>query len=152
MTTPPSIGGPTAGYLRDLLAPELYDRLAREGALPDEIVREECARLRHELAAIATYKAEDIPGQARRMGDLLMARLRAELAGRAVVREIRGLGLLVGIELREKVAPYLKALMVEHGVIALPAGPQVLRLLPPLIINEDEIEIAVRAVAGVLPR
>jgi acetylornithine/LysW-gamma-L-lysine aminotransferase len=104
------------------------------------------------LAAIATYQAEDIPGHARRMGDLLMARLRAELDGRAIVRDIRGLGLLVGIELREKVAPYLKALMVEHGVIALPAGPQVLRLLPPLIINENEIETAVCAVAEVLPR
>lgn len=103
------------------------------------------------LAAIATYKAEEIPARARRMGDLLMARLREELAGRAVVREIRGLGLLVGIELRAKVAPYLKALMLEHGVIALPAGPQVLRLLPPLIISEEEIELAVRAVGEVLP-
>jgi acetylornithine/LysW-gamma-L-lysine aminotransferase len=104
------------------------------------------------LAALATYKAEDIPARARRMGGLLMARLRAELAGRAVVREIRGLGLLVGIELREKVAPYLKALMVEHGVIALPAGPQVLRLLPPLIVDEEEIELAARAVGEVLPQ
>ena len=62
------------------------------------------------------------------------------------------MGLLVGIELREKVAPYLKALMLDHGVIALPAGPQVLRLLPPLIISEEEIEIAVRAVGEVLPQ
>jgi acetylornithine/LysW-gamma-L-lysine aminotransferase len=50
--------------------------------------------------------------------------------------------------LRVKIAPILKALMIEHGVIALPAGPTVLRLLPPLVITEEEIDHGVRAVAA----
>ena len=44
-----------------------------------------------------------------------------------------------------------RQLMEEHGVIALPAGANVLRLLPPLIITEDEIAFAVDAIAAVLP-
>ncbi len=67
------------------------------------------------------------------------------------MREIRGLGLMIGIDLREKTGPYLKALMEDHGVLALPAGSTVLRLLPPLTLSEAEIEIAVKAIAAVLP-
>ena len=69
-----------------------------------------------------------------------------------IVREIRGMGLMVGIELREKSGKYLKALMEDHGVLALPAGSNVVRLLPPLIISEEEIEIGVQALAAVLPQ
>ena len=70
---------------------------------------------------------------------------------RVVVREIRGLGLMVGIELREKAGKYIKALMEDHGVLALPAGANVIRLLPPLIITPEEIEIGVQAIAATLP-
>ena len=54
------------------------------------------------------------------------------------VREIRGRGLMFGIELRAKVAPVLK-LLQERGVVALPAGPMVLRLLPPLVISDEDM-------------
>ena len=56
-------------------------------------------------------------------------------------------GLMIAVELRAKVAPVLKSLMLEHGVIALPAGPTVLRLLPPLVITEAEIDRGVQAIA-----
>jgi acetylornithine/LysW-gamma-L-lysine aminotransferase len=65
------------------------------------------------------------------------------------VREVRGRGLLVGVELRQRVTPILKALM-ERGVLALPAGPTVLRLLPPLVIEEADLERVVEAVAASL--
>ncbi len=81
---------------------------------------------------------------------MLFDRLNTVLASCQTVREIRGLGLMVGIELREQVGPYLKALMEDHAVLALPAGSNVLRLLPPLVINEEEIEIGVEAIARVL--
>ena len=84
------------------------------------------------------------------MGDLLRARLEEALTGAPLVREIRGTGLMVGIELRQRVGRYLKALMEEHAVLALPAGSNVLRLLPPLIISEAEIEQGVDAIAAVL--
>jgi acetylornithine/LysW-gamma-L-lysine aminotransferase len=102
------------------------------------------------LAAIRTYRDEQLIERAAVMGDLLLARLQEELRDSSAVREVRGVGLMVGIELRQKVGRYLKALMEEHGVLALPAGSNVLRLLPPLVIEEAEIELGVRAIVNVL--
>jgi len=65
------------------------------------------------------------------------------------VREIRQLGLMIGIELKEKVKPYLIELM-ELGVLALPAGSLVLRLLPPLTIRFDEVDEVVDKIIHVL--
>ena len=67
-----------------------------------------------------------------------------------IVRDIRGLGLMLAVELRTKVAPYLKSLLVTHGVIALPAGPNVLRLLPPLVLTDEEMETGVAAIGAAL--
>jgi acetylornithine/LysW-gamma-L-lysine aminotransferase len=66
-----------------------------------------------------------------------------------LVREVRGLGLMIGIEIRQKVAPYLASL-AERGVLALPAGLTVLRLLPPLVIEPEQLERVVAALADVL--
>lgn len=104
------------------------------------------------LAALSIYQSSGVIEAAARLGVLLMSRLRDEIGGRTIVRELRGLGLMVGIELREKVAPFLKTLMLEHGVIALPASANVLRLLPPLVVTEDELELTVAAIGAVLPR
>lgn len=102
-------------------------------------------------ATLETLVAHDLPARAEERGRLLLTRLRQSLSHRRVVREIRGRGLMVGIELRERVGPYLKALMEEHSVLALNAGPTVLRVLPPLIIDEEQIEEAAAAIAEVLP-
>ena len=102
------------------------------------------------LAALQVYQ-EGVIEQAAGRGRLLFDRLNAVLGERRIVREVRGLGLMLGIELREKAGRYLKALMDDHGVLALPAGSNVLRLLPPLVISEEEIEIGVQAIASVLP-
>lgn len=102
------------------------------------------------LAALQVYQ-EGVIEQAAGRGRLLFDRLNAVLGQRRIVREVRGLGLMVGIELREKAGRYLKALMDDHSVLALPAGSNVLRLLPPLVISEEEIEMGVQAIAAVLP-
>ncbi|BAM02146.1 MULTISPECIES: aspartate aminotransferase family protein [Caldilinea] len=102
------------------------------------------------LAAIQTYQSEGLVERSARLGDYFLRRLREELADLALVRDVRGLGLMLAVELRQKAGPYLKALMETHGVIALPAGPNVIRFLPPLIITEEEIEIGVQATAAVL--
>ncbi len=99
------------------------------------------------LAALHVYQAEGLPQQAAEKGAWLMGRLR-ELQLPAV-REVRGLGLLVGLELKTRVQPTLQALL-ERGVLALPAGPTVLRLLPPLIITYTELEQVVAAIEAVL--
>ena len=99
------------------------------------------------VAAIGAYRDENLITRSATLGANLRNQLRGALEGVAMVRDIRGLGLMIGVELRTKVAPVLKSLMMEHGVIALPAGPTVLRLLPPLVITEKEIDFGVQAIA-----
>lgn len=66
-----------------------------------------------------------------------------------VVREVRGRGLMVGVELKQRVKPYLEALL-QHGVLALPAGPTVIRLLPPLVISRPQLDRVARSLRDVL--
>lgn len=61
------------------------------------------------------------------------------------VVEVRGRGLMWGVALASPVAPVIGRLR-EDGVLAVPAGPDVLRLLPPLIVTDDEIDRALEAV------
>ncbi len=102
------------------------------------------------LAAIRTYQEEGLVQWADRAGTFLRERLEERIGGLPLVREIRGLGLMVGIELRRRVGKVLRALMEEHRVLALPGGPNVLRLLPPLIVSQEELELAVEAIGQVL--
>ena len=99
------------------------------------------------IATLSTIRDQGIVERARSNGDWLMD----ELAGLNLrgVRAVRGRGLMVGLELRGRVTPVLKALQ-ERGVLALPAGLNTLRLLPPLIISRDELRIVIDAIAEVL--
>ncbi|MBO9313809.1 MAG: aminotransferase class III-fold pyridoxal phosphate-dependent enzyme, partial [Chloroflexus sp.] len=103
-----------------------------------------CAAAR---AALQVYQTERIPEQAARKGAWLIQALR-DLRLPAV-REVRGLGLLVGLELKSRVQPVITSL-IDQGVLALPAGPNVLRLLPPLVIEQTDLERVVTAIATVL--
>ena len=66
-----------------------------------------------------------------------------------LVREVRGLGLMVGMELKSKVTPYLAGL-AERGVLALTAGATVMRFLPPLVIRAEDVDAVIEQVAAVL--
>ncbi len=99
------------------------------------------------LAAIRYIEEHNLPGQAADKGRYFMERLRQIASPK--VREVRGLGLMVGVELRGKVPPYLAALAKER-VLALPAGRTVLRFLPPLVISKEQLDRAVEAVEKVL--
>lgn len=102
------------------------------------------------LAALTAYRDEGLIERSAVVGARLLDALRTALAGVPVVREVRGLGLMLAIELRTKVAPVLKSLMLDHRVIALPAGPTVLRLLPPLVLTDDEMTRGVTAITAAL--
>lgn len=101
------------------------------------------------LATLEAMAAEDLPGRAARLGSWLLERLRAIRS--PLIREVRGLGLLVGIELKVKVTPILQGLQAR-GVLALPAGAAVLRLLPPLVIEQGDLEQVARAIEAELRR
>lgn len=99
------------------------------------------------LAALDILEGQRLPERAAELGAYTLSRL-GEIQS-PLVREVRGLGLMVGIEIKQKVAPYLQGLM-ERGVLALPAGLTVIRLLPPLVITREQIDLAVDAIGNVL--
>lgn len=99
------------------------------------------------LAALAVIEEEDLPGQAALKGAYLMEALRSIPS--PLIREVRGLGLMVGIELRQKVAPYLQKLQDRH-ILALNAGLTTIRLLPPLVITREQLDQVVVALTEVL--
>ncbi|MCI5066159.1 aspartate aminotransferase family protein [bacterium] len=88
------------------------------------------------LATIEVMKQESLVEQAAQRGEQFRHLLReARLSN---VRELRGEGLMIGVELKERAGRYLAELQQE-GVLALLAGPRVLRALPPYVISEDEM-------------
>jgi len=99
------------------------------------------------LATIRALETEHLPERAARLGARLMEGFRA--IDSSLIREVRGLGLMVGIELKTQSGPYLGAL-AEKGVLALPAGGTVMRFLPPLVISEADIETVIEKVKLVL--
>jgi acetylornithine/LysW-gamma-L-lysine aminotransferase len=99
------------------------------------------------LAALDVLEKEELSQKAAELGQTFMAAL--QKIESPLIREVRGLGLMIGIEIKQKVAPYLKAL-TERGVLALPAGLTVIRLLPPLVISREQIECVVTALTEVL--
>jgi acetylornithine/LysW-gamma-L-lysine aminotransferase len=98
-------------------------------------------------AAIDFLVEQDLPGQAAEKGEYFMQRLRA--IGDPRIREVRGLGLMVGVELKQKAGPIAQA-MLREGVLVLLAGTTVLRFLPPLVITRDQIDAVIAALAKVL--
>jgi acetylornithine/LysW-gamma-L-lysine aminotransferase len=98
------------------------------------------------LAVLATLAEEGLVERAAELG----AGWRAAIAALdlPVVREIRGLGLMIGLELRERALPWVKALQAR-GIIALTAGPNMLRFLPPLTITAAELEQVTAALAAI---
>lgn len=99
------------------------------------------------LAALTVVEEEDLPGQAAAKGAYLLEALKSLES--PLIREVRGLGLMVGIELKQKVAPYLQALQ-ERRILALNAGLTTIRLLPPLVISREQLERVVSALDEVL--
>ncbi len=102
------------------------------------------------LAAINYIQEENLVELARERGEQFKKGLEeiAEEHGK-IVREVRGLGLMLALQLRKKAGPYLDALL-DRGVLALPAGSSVLRFLPPLEISPEEIERVIKTLDQVL--
>jgi acetylornithine/LysW-gamma-L-lysine aminotransferase len=94
------------------------------------------------IAAIGEILRQDLARNARDRGAQLQDGLRA--IGSDRIREVRGVGLLVGVELKENAAGALRALQ-DDGVLALGAGPTVVRYLPPLVITERQIDRVIAA-------
>jgi len=99
------------------------------------------------LATLEIIEKENLAENAKTLGAYFLEQLNRLKSSQ--IREVRGLGLMIGIELKEKAGRYVQALM-EKGIIVLLAGSTVIRLLPPLVISKEEIDIVVDAIAAVL--
>jgi acetylornithine/succinyldiaminopimelate/putrescine aminotransferase len=93
------------------------------------------------LTTLTTILGEKLPERAASMGRFLLDRLAALRSVHPVIKEVRGKGLLIGVELNVPAGPVI-AECRERGLLVLPAGDQVLRLAPPLIVAEAEVERA----------
>ncbi|MHA7967344.1 acetylornithine transaminase [Paenibacillus sp. CAU 1782] len=100
-------------------------------------------------ATLETMVEEGVPAKAAEAGEYLMRRLREELSGVPFVQDVRGLGLLVGIQCAGPVSSVLAEAQAK-GLLVLSAGPNVVRLLPNLLVTHDEIEEAVAILAELL--
>ncbi len=99
------------------------------------------------IAAIDFMQQNQLAQQAQEKGNYFLNGLRKMRSDK--IREVRGMGLMVGVELKEKVKPYLLKL-INQGVLTLPAGATILRFLPPLIIEYEELDLVLNRVQQVL--
>jgi acetylornithine/LysW-gamma-L-lysine aminotransferase len=99
------------------------------------------------LATIRYIESEGLVQRSAELGSHLLEGLQAISAPQ--VRQARGLGLMAAVELKERAAPYLAAL-AERGVLALSAGANVIRFLPPLVISAEDVDTVVEQVSTVL--
>jgi acetylornithine/LysW-gamma-L-lysine aminotransferase len=99
------------------------------------------------LAAIEVYQTQDMAGRAAELGEYFETQLNA--ADLSQVRAVRRLGLMIGIELKQRVQDKLAELLA-HRIIALPAGPNVIRMLPPLVIEKTQIDRVVAILREIL--
>ncbi|MDR7925661.1 aspartate aminotransferase family protein [Acidithiobacillus thiooxidans] len=100
-------------------------------------------------AVLDTMENANIPAQAAKMGALLQQKLRHALAQHPEVRDIRGMGLMVGIELAQKPERLVERAL-EAGLLINVTADKVIRLLPPLIISESEIDLLVAGIVRLL--
>ncbi|WP_276260155.1 aspartate aminotransferase family protein [Haloglomus litoreum] len=99
-------------------------------------------------ATLDVLQREDLPAHAGEMGDYLMGEVRDLLGDE--VRDVRGHGLMIGVEVKRGANRLLRDLAIEHGILALPAGRTVLRLLPPLTIEREHADEVVDALEAVI--
>ncbi|WP_209121843.1 acetylornithine transaminase [Alkalihalobacillus sp. BA299] len=90
----------------------------------------------------------DFLQQVEQKGNYLLKLLNEKLTS-SFVKEIKGKGLMIGIECTGEVAPLL-AQMREKGFLALSAGPNVIRLLPPLVVTNEQLEQAATYLAEII--
>lgn len=100
-------------------------------------------------ATLETIIDENLIANCRQMGGYFMNMLNDLQKRHPIIREVRGRGLLIGVELDCEVAGIIKKCM-DHGVLMASAGAQVLRFVPPLIVTERDIDQVVEILDGVL--
>ena len=101
------------------------------------------------LTVIEYMEKQNVLDHVSKLGEWAISELKNRTSEFEMVKEIRGRGLMIGIELNGPAGPYLQALL-EKNVLAISAGKKVLRLLPPLTISKEELTQGIDAMIEVL--
>ncbi len=99
------------------------------------------------IAALEVLENENLPERANEMGNYFMEELRK--INNPVIKEVRGRGLLIGMELTEPARPYAEKLM-EEGLLCKETHEMVIRFAPPLVITKEEIDWALEKLKKVM--
>ncbi|HEX9774882.1 MAG TPA: acetylornithine transaminase [Actinomycetota bacterium] len=102
------------------------------------------------LAVLDVIESEGLVERSAALGALLVERLREATASNPHVREVRGLGLLVAVELDGPWAAAAVSAALGRRLVVNNVTPTAVRLAPPLVVSEEQIERAVEILAGVL--
>lgn len=94
-------------------------------------------------AALETIIEEDLPGRAKELGSYVMAKLEELKKEKPVIKEIRGKGLMIGIELEKKCFEAVERAR-KNGLLINCTADKVLRLLPPLVIEKEQLDRAIQ--------
>ena len=99
-------------------------------------------------ATLDVIEREGLPAHAEAVGSYLREEVEARLGDD--VRDVRGDGLMIGIEVKRGSNRLIRDLAIDHQILALPAGRTVLRLLPPLTVEREHADALVDALAEVI--
>lgn len=102
------------------------------------------------LAVLDEYAVSGLIGRASSMGSRLQAELSSLASRQPLLGGIRGLGLMIGLQLSRPVAVAVKSTLFEQGYLVGSVGSDVLRLLPPLILPDDAISPFIQALETAL--
>ena len=103
--------------------------------------------------AVLNYMIEqDLPGQVKKKGERLLTKLHSLQDRYSGIRDVRGKGLLCAIEFDADVAERVTLGCLDAGLLVNQLKPNVIRLAPPLIVSEEEIDRAVEIIGNVLDR
>ncbi len=100
-------------------------------------------------AVCETLASEKLPERAAQLGEMLLTHLREALTGIDAVQDIRGRGLMIGIEL-DRPCGELVGMALEGGLLINVTAANVIRLLPPFILSDDEAGQLVSTLTGVI--
>ena len=105
------------------------------------------------VAAAARHALRvSLPGRAAEAGEMMLSALREALGGVRAVRRVKGLGLMIGVELRFDPGRVIRCMQEEEAVLALKAGATTVRLLPPYMVTGDDARWAAGAVRSCICR
>lgn len=101
------------------------------------------------IAVADVYKEEKLEQNAAQVGQYIIDSLRA-MPDNGRIKDIRGLGMMIGIEFDEPVSPIRQKLLYEHHIFTGVAGQNMVRILPPLCLSKAEADEFIKALAEVL--